>query len=66
MLVLVWNLEMLHFLERISYKNTPSTSSHDSITLPQLHESIEHADVETHVENPELSTHVKTHVYYLC
>jgi hypothetical protein len=34
-------------------KNTPSTSSHDSITLPQLHEPIEHVDVETHVENHE-------------
>jgi hypothetical protein len=34
-------------------KNTPNTSSHDSITLPQLHESIEHADSETHEENHE-------------
>ena len=34
-------------------KNTPSTSSHDSITLPQLHEPIELADVETHVESSE-------------
>ena len=34
-------------------KNTPSTSSHDFIILPQLHEPIEHADVEIHVENHE-------------
>jgi hypothetical protein len=41
-------------------KNTPSTSSHDSITLPQLHEPIEHADVETHVKNYEEDNNIVT------
>jgi len=34
-------------------KNTPSTSSHDSIFLPETHEPVIHADVETHEEIPE-------------
>ena len=41
-------------------KNTPSTSSHDSITLSQLHELIEHVDVETHVENHEEDNNIVT------
>ena len=34
-------------------KNTPSTSSHESILFPETHEPVTHADIETHVENPE-------------
>ena len=41
-------------------KNTPSTSSHDSITLLQLLESIEHADVETHVKSLEEDNNIVT------
>ena len=32
-------------------KNTPGTSSHESILLPEMHESVIYADVETHMEN---------------
>ena len=41
-------------------KNTPSTSSHDSITLPQLHEPIEHANIETYVKNHEEDNNIVT------
>ena len=41
-------------------KNTPSTSSHDFIILPQLHEPIEHADVEIHVENQAEDNNIVT------
>ena len=34
-------------------KNTPSTSSHESILFPETHEPVIHTDVETHVENPD-------------
>ena len=34
-------------------KNTPSTSSHESILFPETHEPVTHADFETHVESPE-------------
>ena len=34
-------------------KNTPSTSSHESILFPNAHEPVTHADIETHVENLE-------------
>ena len=34
-------------------KNTPSTSSHESILLPETHKPVIHADVETHEENLE-------------
>jgi hypothetical protein len=33
--------------------NTPSMSSHDSISIPESHEPIVHADVETHEEISE-------------
>jgi hypothetical protein len=36
-----------------SIKNTPRTSSHDSIFLPETHEPVIHADMETHEEIPE-------------
>jgi hypothetical protein len=32
--------------------NTPSTSSHDSVSIPESHEPIVHADVESHEEIP--------------
>ena len=34
-------------------KNTPSTSNHESILLPETHEPVIHTDVETHEENLE-------------
>ena len=34
-------------------KNTPGTSSHESILLPNTHEPVIHTDVETHEENLE-------------
>ena len=39
-------------------KNTPSTSSHDSIFLPETHEPVIHADVETHEEIPEADNNI--------
>ena len=41
-------------------KNTPSTSSHESVLLPELREPIEHADVETHVKNYEEDNNIVT------
>ena len=34
-------------------KNTPSISSHDSISSEDVHEPINNNDFETHVETPE-------------
>ena len=34
-------------------KNTPSTSSHESILFSETHKPVTHTDIETHVENPE-------------
>ena len=48
------------FKSEFPMKNTPSTSSHDSIILPQLREPIEHADVETHVKNHEEDNNIVT------
>ena len=52
--------DAIFFESEFPMKNTPSTSSHDSITLPQLHESIEHADVETHVKNHAKNNNIVT------
>ena len=41
------------FETEFSMKNTPSTSSHESILFPETHEPVTHADFETHVESPE-------------
>ena len=41
-------------------KNTPSTSSHESIFLPETHELVIHADVETHEEIPEEDNNIVT------
>ena len=41
------------FETEFSMKNTPSTSSHESILFPETRELVTHADIETHVENPE-------------
>ena len=41
-------------------KNTPSTSSHESIFLPETHESVIHTDVETHEEISEDDNNVVT------
>ena len=41
------------FETEFSMKNTPSTSSHESMLFSETHEPVIHADIETHVENPE-------------
>ena len=41
-------------------KNTPSTSSHESIFLPETHEPVIHADVETHEEIPKEDNNIVT------
>jgi hypothetical protein len=41
------------FENEFSMKNTPSTSSHDSIFLPETPELVIHSDVKTHEEIPE-------------
>ena len=52
---------MLHFLRiNLFIKNTPSTSSHESVLLPELREPIENADVETHVKNHEDDNNIVT------
>jgi hypothetical protein len=41
-------------------KNTPSTSSHESIFLPETHELVIHTDVETREEIPEEDNNIVT------
>ena len=41
------------FETEFSMKNTPSTSSHESILFSETHKPVTHTDIETHVENPE-------------
>jgi hypothetical protein len=41
-------------------KNTPSTSSHESIFLPETHELVIHTNVETHKEIPEEDNNIVT------
>jgi hypothetical protein len=41
-------------------KNTLSTSSHESIFLPETHEPVIHADVETHEEFSEEDNNIVT------
>ena len=41
-------------------KNTRSTSSHESILLPETHEPIIHTDVETHDENLDEDNNIVT------
>ena len=41
-------------------KNTPSTSSHESIFLPETHEPVIHPDVETHEEISEKDNNIVT------
>ena len=40
--------DVTFFESEFLMKNTPSTSSHESIFLPRTHEPVIHADVETH------------------
>jgi hypothetical protein len=40
--------------------NTPSISSHDSISIPESHEPIVHANVESHEEIPEEDNNIVT------
>ena len=52
---------MLYFFENeFPMKNTPNTSSHESILLTKLHEPIEHADFDTHVKNHEEDNNIVT------
>ena len=48
------------FKSEFPMKNTPSTSSHEYIFLPETHESVIHADVETHQEIAEEDNNVVT------
>ena len=41
------------FEDEFPMKNTPSISSHDSISSEDVHEPINNDDFETHVETPE-------------
>ena len=41
-------------------KNTPSTSSHESIPFHEMNEPVIHADVETHEENLEEDNNIVT------
>ena len=41
-------------------KNTPSTSRHESILLPETHEPVIHTDVESHEENLEEDNNIAT------
>ena len=41
-------------------KNTPSTSSHESIFLPETHEPVIHAHVETHEQISEEDNNIVT------
>ena len=41
-------------------KNTPSTSSHESIFLPETHEPVIHTNVETHEEISEKDNNIVT------
>ena len=41
-------------------KNTPSTSSHESIFLPETHKLVIHVDVETHKEIPVEDNNIVT------
>jgi hypothetical protein len=41
-------------------KNTPSTSSHESIFLPETHEPVMHTDVETHEKISEEDNNIVT------
>ena len=48
------------FENEFPIKNTSSTSSHESILLPETHEPVIHTDVETHVESPEEDNNIVT------
>ena len=43
----------IFFEDEFPMKNTPSISSHDSISSEDVHEPINNDDFETHVETPE-------------
>ena len=48
------------FENEFPMKNTHSTSSHDSIFLPETLEPVIHADEETYDENPEKDNNIVT------
>ena len=52
--------DVTFFESEFLMKNTPSTSSHESIFLPETHELVIHADVETHEEIYEDDSNVVT------
>ena len=45
--------DVTFFENEFPMKNTPSTSSHDSISFDDIYEPINNANFETHVETPE-------------
>jgi hypothetical protein len=45
--------DAIFFENNFFMKNTPSTSSHDSIFVPETSEPVIHVDVETHDEIPK-------------
>ena len=52
--------DAIFFENEFPIKNTPSTSSHESILLPETHEPVIHTDVETHDENLEKDNNIVT------
>jgi hypothetical protein len=48
------------FENEFPIKNTPSTSNHESILLPETHEPVVQTDVETHEENLEEDNNIVT------
>jgi hypothetical protein len=52
--------DAIFFENEFSMKNTPSTSSHDSIFLPKTPKPVIHTDVEIHDEIPEEDNNIVT------
>jgi hypothetical protein len=52
--------DVTFFESEFFMKNTPSTSSHESIFLPKTHEPVIHADVETYEKVPEEDNNIVT------
>ena len=52
--------DTIFFEDEFLMKNTPSISSHDSISSEDVHEPINNADFETHVETPEENNNTVT------
>jgi hypothetical protein len=48
------------FKNEFLMRNTPSTSSHESILLHEMHEPVIHANIETYMENSEEDNNIVT------